>query len=434
MTTTKPELDCRKNRFGYTVDISEWQGQGLALVRCSGAFGVVESRFDPQILYFRERFQDSVVEKCGGANLAAPPECVVADLILECTKDAVARPPGSLVYAAASTIAPQETEWLWKNRIPRGKLALLVGDPGVGKSFLTCDFAARLSSGLAWPDGVENEAPSNVVIVAAEDAPSDTIVPRVSACGATLENIQIVQGVRRHRDSTLNFLDITHDIDAIANCVDEIGNVSLVVIDPLASFLGGHESYRNAEVRGILDPLGRLAAAKGCCVLLVSHLRKGEGRAIYRAMGSLAITALARSVWLAVKDASFPSRRFMVPIKNNTGDDETGFAYSIQNGDRRARIVWEPDPLDEQADTLLEKLARPVRGNETPGGAANPDSLEASAIREILQAGPLERQEVLRIAKERYNHSERSLCRAAKELGVVFERRGANPGIWSLPE
>src|SRR5918997_1507363 len=176
-----------------------------------------------------------------------------------------ARPVGKLL----SEVEPEQVEWLWPGRLPLGKLAVLDGDPGLGKSALTLDLAARVSGGQELPDGGRC-GPAGVVLLSAEDGLEDTIRPRLDAAGADTGGIvalsMIGVGTRAER-----LVSLTQDLDAVEAALGR-GGAALVVIDPLMAFLTGKtDSHKDQDVRRGLAPLAALAERKGAAVLLVRH-------------------------------------------------------------------------------------------------------------------------------------------------------------------
>ena len=160
------------------------------------------------------------------------------------------RPTGSsLISRRASEIKPEHVEWLWPGRIAVGKQTCIAGDPGTGKSQLSVSVAAAISSGGEWPCG-EGRAPlGNVIIFSAEDGASDTIIPRLIAAGADLNRIHIVDAVGTEAGGRRGF-NLQADLKLLEEKIDEIGDVGLIVIDPISSYLGKTDSHKNAEVRG----------------------------------------------------------------------------------------------------------------------------------------------------------------------------------------
>jgi hypothetical protein len=189
--------------------------------------------------------------------------------------------PGPLLRCF-SDIAPKPLRWLWPSRIPLGKLTLLIGDPGLGKSLLTADIASRVTRGRPFPDGATCESGS-VIFLSAEDDAADTIRPRLDAAGADVSRVHTLEAVRvQLTDGSLTekAFNLETDCAALEVALRKHPDVRLIVIDPISAYLGGVDSHSNAEVRGVLARLATLAAQHGVAVLCITHLRKSAGAAV----------------------------------------------------------------------------------------------------------------------------------------------------------
>jgi len=245
-------------------------------------------------------------------------------------------PAGGPVMVSLADVEAKPVRWLWPSRIALGKLTLLVGDPKVGKSFITLDLAARVSRGDGWPDCPAcTSAPGGVVLLSAEDDLGDTIRPRLDAAGADVSRIKALVAVKRFDFKAGGerqcFFDLSEDLAAMEQAILDVPDCRLVVIDPITAYLGAADSHKNAEIRGLLAPLSEIASRRRVAIVAVTHLRKGEGRAMYRAIGSIAFTAAARAVFSVSKDKDDPTgqRRLVLPVGNNLGNDTTGLAYRL---------------------------------------------------------------------------------------------------------
>lgn len=321
-----------------------------------------------------------------------------------------------------SDVVPEDVSWLWPSRIPYGKLSLLVGDPGLGKSFLMLDIAAKLSRGTPWPDLRDTRIePANTVILSAEDDPADTIRPRLDTAEADVTRIHVIEAVQRTPDGERAYFSLDLDLKPLEDCVVDT-DARLVVIDPVSAYLGSRDSHSNADIRGLLAPLSDLAARHRCAVIAVTHMNKsGASRALYRAMGSLAFTAAARIAWLVAKDSDSPGRRLMLPIKSNLIEDPSGIAFEITEG----RVCWFPERIDTDADSVLAVSTE----DRTECAAA------ADWLTELLAVGSMPVNEVRQAAKADC-HAWRTVERAKKRLGVRSSREGFGGGsryVWSLP-
>jgi len=341
----------------------------------------------------------------------------------------------SAVTVCLADVEPEPVRWLWPERIALGKPTILVGDPGVGKSFITLDLAARVSTGAAWPDGAPGGEPGGVVILSAEDGLADTIRPRLDAAGADVQRIVALQAVQVPGEngggSRQEWVNLRADLDALAEAIQGVKDCRLVVIDPVSAYLGDADSYKNSEIRAILAPLARLATDHDVAILAVSHLRKSGGPAMYRTMGSLAFNAAARAVWAVAKAKDDPTgrRRLLLPVKNNLAEDGTGMAYELGPGlDGGTVVQWEPDPVHLSAD---DALAFDGDGDDQSSAVAEAvDWLSA-----LLADGPLGAKAVKEQA-EQDGIKSRTLDRAKVRLGIKPRREGFGEGsqwVWGLP-
>jgi hypothetical protein len=326
--------------------------------------------------------------------------------------------------------------WLWPHRIARGKVTLIAGDPGLGKSQLTASLAARVSVGDCWPDGAA--APQGrVLILNGEDDAADTIRPRLEAAGADVSRIYVLDAVRTldHDGRVIQRgFDLSRDIEVLRAAAKAIGEVLLIVIDPVSAYLGRTDSHRNADVRALLAPLSALAAELKAAILAVSHLNKGSGSdAIARVTGSLAFVAAARAAFLVVRDAQEPERRLFLAMKNNIGPDTgNGLAFSIEPATLKSsnietsRLKWDATPLSITANEALAAFASPEdKGSKLAGAEA--------FLRDLLAAGPVPVKQIDGAALKA-GHSQATVRRAKEKLKIVAEKEHFTRGwAWSLP-
>ncbi len=255
-----------------------------------------------------------------------------------------------------SDVKHEPVSWLWPGRIARGKVTLMAGDPGLGKSFVTCDIAARctLAGGFGgdWPDQpTPLQAPGDVLFMNAEDDWGDTIRPRLEAAGADLSRVHLVEGVDRPERSRLDMVTLDRDIDAIKRTLKKCARPRLVVIDPISAFMGNADANSNAEVRAVLADLSRVAALTGAAVLCVTHLNKSgmsqqHSKVVYRTMGSLAFTAAARMVWYVCALHGDQKVRAMTLVKSNLKTGAKGASFEIVDG----KVQWLETNLALSAD------------------------------------------------------------------------------------
>ncbi|MBF0131162.1 MAG: AAA family ATPase [Magnetococcales bacterium] len=264
-------------------------------------------------------------------------------------------------YRRMAEVQAEPVQWLWPGRIAKKKLTLQAGDPGLGKSQIGLYQAAVVSTGGLWPDGSQCSRPGNVVIISVEDDPSDTIKPRLEACGADMNKIFILEAIHdvdsqgRKRKRGFN---LQEDLGRLETMIDQIGGADLILVDPVSAYVGRTDSYKNSDVRALLAPLSDLASRRECAVVAVSHLAKSGSSAMTKISGSLGFIAAARAGYLIVKDPIDKEKRLFLPVKNNIGIDQTGFAFRIQSvelpsGIQTSKIGWEADQISTTADEAL---------------------------------------------------------------------------------
>jgi hypothetical protein len=330
-------------------------------------------------------------------------------------------------------VEPRNISWLWRDRIPLGRITLLVGRPGEGKSFLTTDMASRISTGTRWPDGTDCPQGS-VLMLTAEDDPAETIRPRLDAHHADVGCVHLLSAVRGvDKDGQDERLITLADVNAIEEALAKLRNCKLIVVDPIGSFLGaGTDAHRDNEVRGVLAPIAKLAEKYGPAVLLVAHRRKSAGSiADDLALGSRAFTGIARAVWHLTRDPENKARRLMLSGKTNVACEGHGLAFSII-GDP-ARIEWESAPVAMMADDAL--VVECQSRDRKPGPEAEAFGQATAWLRSALADGPRPMKELLDEWKNGQGGSQRTLNRAKKSLAVDSYREEV-PGVWlwRLPE
>lgn len=227
-------------------------------------------------------------------------------------------------YEFFSSIQTAEIEWLWFPYIPYGKLTVLQGDPGEGKSTFILDIAARLTMGKPMPDGFQNSDTFPVIYQCAEDNPADTIKPRLLAAGADCEKVAFIV------NSDMN---LTIEDSRIEMAVREIG-ARLLILDPIQSFMAQDGDMHSASrIRSVLGKLSMIAEKYKCAVVLVGHMNKATGgKNLYRGLGSIDIAAIARSVLMIERDLDEPEIRYMYPIKTSLAKEGSGVAFRFLAG------------------------------------------------------------------------------------------------------
>jgi hypothetical protein len=256
------------------------------------------------------------------------------------------------ILRTLSDVAPQPICWLWRNYVPLGKLVVIEGHPGTGKSVVTADLIARVTTGVAMPDGSTSDlrGPANVVILAAEDDPADTLRPRLQAAGADLSRVHLWETITTDEVSRLPMFP--EDVATLANVVAETG-AKLVVIDPITAFLSPRvDAWKDAEVRRALTPLSLLAADMGIAVLTIRHWTKAlTANPLHRGGGSIAFVAAARSILAVVQHPEDDELRVLASIKSNLAARPPSLAFEIEQAGTVPVIRWK-GPVDLSANDL----------------------------------------------------------------------------------
>ncbi len=343
---------------------------------------------------------------------AVTPEALPAAETVACGKAPVLR--------RLSDVQPQPVTWLWHQRLARGKYTLLAGDPGTGKTFLALDIAARLTRGASWPDG--GTAPQgNVLFFTAEDGLADTVRPRIDALGGDPSRVFVCEAVTDRRQQRA--LDLARDLDVLQTAIREVRPL-LVALDPMTAYIGRTDSYKDAEVRGLLSPVTKLLEDEGVALLGIAHFNKDQQRAaLYRPGGSIAFVATARMVLVVGSDPNQGERRVLAALKSNLCATASSLAYRLEDG----TLAWDAGTVDVDAESLL---ARHDQRSERSG------HVDAERVlRQLLEDGPMLSHAVLAAMKAQ-GISERTTWRAKKNLSIQADKFGFGKGAywtWRMP-
>jgi hypothetical protein len=332
-----------------------------------------------------------------------------------------------LVYHLCE-LQEEPLDWVWPGWFAAGKPTLIDGDPSLGKSLLTLDLAARLTTARPLPDGYVPPEPLSVVLVGTEDGLRDTVLPRLKAAGADLRRVHCFAG--RARDTAWGGSPtFPEDCALLHETIAETGS-RLVILDPLMALLSARVCSLNDQmVRQALGPLARLAQEAGAAMNWVRHLNKGGTgqRALYRGSGSVAIIGTARTAFLVGRSPADEDLRVLACTKTNLAEPPPSLGFRIdRNADRQPVIAW-TGPVDVSADDLV--LVPRLRMGESLDEAKH-------FLQELLAAGPCSYQEAERKAQEA-GITARTLRRAKVELGVVSTAKraaGRTHWHWSLPD
>lgn len=332
-----------------------------------------------------------------------------------------------------SDITEKPIEWLWLRFIALGKLAVIAGNPGLGKSQLLAYIASIVSNGWIWLDYSSISPKGSVIFLSAEDDPADTIKPRLMAAGADVDKCYIVESIgtkMNGKDGERTF-DLTKDVERLGALIEELEDVKVIMVDPITAYCGSTDSNNNADMRALLAPLAAMAAKYNVAVLLVTHLNKSQGQDILaRVIGSIGLVAAARAGFVVSKDQQDPNRRYFLPIKNNIGNDTKGFAYAIESitlssGITTSRIVWQAGTVEAQ-DIL----------NPPPKEKVLAATEAIEWLSTLLAAGHMTADDIYARAHSA-GFSDYQLHQAKRILGIRShkQRNTKNgPWMWSLPK
>ena len=307
-----------------------------------------------------------------------------------------------------SDIQPEEVQWLWYPDIPLGKLTVIQGDPGEGKTTFVLAMIAALTKGEALPER-EPLDPVNILYQTAEDGLADTIRPRLDALGADCSRVLVIDESKR---------ELSLSDERIRQAMEETG-AKLLVLDPLQAYLGAEvDMHRANEVRPILKRLGAVAEQMGCAVILIRHLNKMQGqKSGHRGMGSVDFQAAARSVLLVGRTKEDPQLRIVVPDKSSLAPEGESIAFAL---DPEQGFQWK-GYCAYNAEELLGGSTKQVQTK----------TMQAEETLRNLLDKPAPAEEILRRITAA-GISERTLMTAKKNLGVLSEKRGGQ-WFWRLP-
>ncbi len=347
---------------------------------------------------------------------------------------------GGVNLVSASEIRPEPISWRWEGWLAAGKLHILAGAPGTGKTTIAIAVAATMSCGGRWPDGTPAEQ-GDVLIWSGEDDTKDTLVPRLLACGADLSRVHFIGTVTAPEGDLRPFDPATDAAALLQEARGMTVRPKFLIVDPVVSAVAG-DSHKNAEVRRALQPLVDLAQSLRCAVLGITHFTKGSnGRdPVERVTGSLAFGALPRIVMAAAKlpdDDESGASRLLARAKSNIGQDSGGFYYDLQPvevqeypGVYTTRLSWGA----AVEGTARELLARSETDADPEERTAKEDA--KGFLLELLADGPVPTKTVQVQVKEA-GYSWATVRRAKDALGVKATRpRGGTdvPWYWALPD
>ena len=327
---------------------------------------------------------------------------------------------------SGADITPVPITWLWSGWLPAGKLTILAGTAGTGKTTLALGLAATLSTAGKWPDGSHCLKRGNVLIWSSEDVAEDTLLPRLIASGADIKRCHFIEGITHHGENVP--FDPSQDMPDLHRAVEKIGGISLLIIDPIVSAVSG-DMHKANDVRRSLQAIVDFAEAHLCAVIGITHFAKGGvGKAPQdRVIGSQAFGALARMVLVAAKDEE-GERRVLARAKSNIAPDDGGVAYNlnvttIEGNIETTYATW---------DGAIEGTAREILGDvEQDGNEDGSERKDAEQfLADLLKEGGLPVRQIKTDA-DGAGYSWSTIRRAQKSLGIeAIKEKGAKNGGW----
>ena len=315
-------------------------------------------------------------------------------------------------------VVSKEVEWLWYPYIPYGKITIIEGDPGEGKTTLVLKLAAALSMGLPLPcDDDKEYEPIHIIYQTAEDGIEDTIKPRLEKAGADCSMIRVID----ETDKELSMTD-----DRLEQAIIETG-ARLIILDPIQAYIGATvDMHRANEIRPVLKHLGIIAEKHNCAIILIGHMNKASGsKSTYRGLGSIDIQATARSVLLVARLRDKPNIRIMAHDKSSLAPagDAIGFEMTEDNG-----MVC-IGPYDITIDELLS-------GNE--GRGKKKLDIAENFIKEYFGTNKVIPSNEIMMEAAKRSIKRNTLLSAKKKLGITSDKEKAEDGTiywtWIMPE
>jgi archaellum biogenesis ATPase FlaH len=282
--------------------------------------------------------------------------------------------------------------WLWYPYIPYGKITVVQGDPGDGKTTVVLAIAAAITTGAALPESKSAAEPMSVIFQTAEDGLGDTVKPRLVQSGADCERVIIID----ESEKELSLSDIR-----IEQAITQT-EAKLFILDPLQAYLGADvDMHRANEIRPILKRISAIAEKTGCAIVVIGHLNKGTSKSQYRGLGSIDIQAAARSVLTVGRIKGKPYTRAIVQGKNNLAPEGQAIGFELDPATGFRWIGTLPITIDEllsgvmpERDTAYDKAVDFIK-NELAGGEkpasflfekANSEGIHERTLRSAKQA------------------------------------------------
>ena len=303
-------------------------------------------------------------------------------------------------------IETKEVEWLWYPYIPFGKITIIQGDPGEGKTTVVLKLAALLSNGEPLPYDDRERNPINIIYQTAEDGLNDTIKPRLVEANADCTKIKVID----ESTQALSMVD-----ERLEQAIVET-KARLVILDPIQAYLGTDINMNVAnETRSVMSKLGSIAGKYSCAIILIGHMNKGGSKASYRGLGSIDFQAVARSVLIVGRLKDKPEIRVIAQGKSSLAPEGDSIAFELSK-ETGFHFLGK---YDITADDLLNGIQKD-----------NKSQLAEQLLNELLADGKRPQSEIMSIAKER-GISKRILDEVKKNMYIKSLKIGSK-WYWEL--
>lgn len=302
-----------------------------------------------------------------------------------------------------SEVQATSVSWLWYPYIPIGKITIVAGDPGDGKSTMMMNLIAEFSKGGLLPDGSVIGRPYRVIYQCSEENAADTIKPRLEACGADCDKIGFINE-EVHDGLTL-------DDERIGQMITEF-RPRLVVIDPIQAYLGNSSDLMIiARARKLMRRLAMLASTNRCAIVLISHLTKADGKKdIYRSFGSVDFVASARSVLMVTRDEEYLDLRVVKQVKNNLAPVGNELHFTLSKKDGFRWVEGDNIPVADKANIAWRDLPK------------NKHELAALLLKDALGDGDVESMHIKDVMKQ-YGVGTKTMQETKVKLGITSYRK-----------
>jgi archaellum biogenesis ATPase FlaH len=300
-----------------------------------------------------------------------------------------------------SQVEVEKIQWVWYPYIPYGKITVVQGDPGEGKTTFVLALIALLTKGESLPEEETGAEPINVIYQTAEDGLADTIKPRLLSVGADCSRVLVIDE---------NEVELTLSDERLEQAIKKT-NAKVIVLDPIQAYLGGDvDMHRANEIRPIMKRLALLAERTDCAVILIGHMNKmGGAKSAYRGLGSIDIRAAVRSVLVVGRVKDEPTLRIVAHDKSNLAPEGKSIAFEL---DPDTGFAWKG-----YCETTVDEL---LCGN---GSLLSKTAQAEKLLKDLLSEGEMLSEEITNQAKE-LDISNRTLKIAKQNIGVKSFRKG----------